>query len=171
MSEEHRSVACVLCRYQHTRHDGRCELGQYFPINRSVDFEKACRLFGLANLLRLMRSAEPSERQVMADSILTEAIMWDNDPIHGALGHAFTLNAQIQSVERELELVNTILAQCSNQATGHGNHGSKRNNETGASTSQISNTGLDVAATSSEPVQSRSDEKEGAAHDEVQEKE
>ncbi|QCD85972.1 Lateral organ boundary [Vigna unguiculata] len=95
MSEGHRNVACVLCKYQHRRHDGSCEFGQYFASIRSIEFENACRLFGLAKLLRLMRSAEASERQVMVDSILIEANMWNNDPIHGALGHVLTLNNQI----------------------------------------------------------------------------
>jgi len=117
MSEEtHRNFACVLCRYQHKRHDGSCQFGQYFPSNRSIEFETACKLFGLANLLRLMRCAEPSERQVMADSILREANMWSNDPTHGALGHVLTLNHHIQSLERQLQLVNTMLAVCSGQA-------------------------------------------------------
>ncbi|BAT89757.1 hypothetical protein VIGAN_06080600 [Vigna angularis var. angularis] len=84
-----------------------------------MDFENACRLFGLANLLRLMRCAEPSQRQVMANSILTEANMYGNDPIHGALGHVLNLNNQIQSVQRELDFVNTMLAQCSLQSTSH----------------------------------------------------
>ena len=119
MSEEHRNVACVLCRYQHRRHDGSCEFGQYFASNRSIEFENACKLFGLANLLRLMRSAEASERQVMADSILIEGNMWSNDPIHGALGHVLTLNNQIQSIQRELQIVNTMLAQCPLHTTSH----------------------------------------------------
>lgn len=111
--------ACVLCRYQHKRHDASCQFGQYFPSNRASDFENACRLFGLANLLRLMRCAEPSQRQVMANSILTEASMFGNDPIHGALGQVLTLNNQIQSAERELDFVNTMLAQCSLQSTSN----------------------------------------------------
>ncbi|QCD85971.1 Lateral organ boundary [Vigna unguiculata] len=55
----------------------------------------------------------------MADSILIEGNMWSNDPIHGALGHVLTLNNQIQSVQRELQLVNTMLSQCSLQTTSH----------------------------------------------------
>ncbi|KAK7342903.1 hypothetical protein VNO80_25861 [Phaseolus coccineus] len=159
MSGEQRNFACGLCRYQHRRHDGSCHFGQYFPSNRSTEIDSACKLFGLANLLRLMRCAEPSERQVMADSILREANMWANDPIHGALGHILTLSNHIRSVERELELVNTMLAQCSHQATA-----------------QIATTDMDVAS-SSDPGQSStvaSHEKEGAALEkdaEVQEKE
>ncbi|RDX64674.1 LOB domain-containing protein 28, partial [Mucuna pruriens] len=108
--------ACPLCRHQRRRHDDSCVFGQYFPYNRSIDFERACRLFGLGNLLRLMRFVEPSERQVIANSILREANMWANDPFHGAFGHVFNLISEIQSFERELEIVNKMLAYCQDQA-------------------------------------------------------
>jgi len=98
MSEEHRNVACLSCRYQYRRHDGICEFGQYFVSNRSMKFENVCRLFGLANLCRLIHCAKAYERQIMVDSILTEANMWSNDSIYGALGHVLTLNNQIQYV-------------------------------------------------------------------------
>ncbi|XP_068466533.1 LOB domain-containing protein 9-like [Phaseolus vulgaris] len=151
MSEQ-RNVPCGLCRYQHKRHDLSCEFGQYFPINRLREIESASKFFGMANLLRLMRGAEPSQRQVMANSILREAQMWANDPIHGALGHILTLSSHIKSVGRELKLVNAMLAHCSHQATP-----------------QIATTVQDnLVASSSNPAQSStvaSQEKEGAAEE------
>ncbi|TKY68558.1 LOB domain-containing protein 28 [Spatholobus suberectus] len=117
MNEENRDYyACPLCRHQRRRHDDNCVFGQYFPDNRSTDFERACRLFGLGNLLRLMRSVEPSERQVVADSILREANTWANDPIRGAFGHAVNLTSEIHFFEEELETVNKLLAYCQDQA-------------------------------------------------------
>lgn len=111
MIEENRdNYACLLCKYQRRRHDDNCVLGQYFSNNRSNDFHNAIRLFGLANLLRLMSFVEPSNRQVVADSILREANIWANDQVRGALGHVINLTSEIQSFERELETVNNLLA-------------------------------------------------------------
>lgn len=115
MSQGNRNYfSCPICRNQRRRHDDNCEFGQYF-LGRSTDFESACRLFGFANLVRLMRSVEPSERQATADSILMEANIWDRDPINGAYGHVFNLVSQIQSFESELETINNWLAHIRDQ--------------------------------------------------------
>ncbi|KAL2322268.1 hypothetical protein Fmac_026647 [Flemingia macrophylla] len=98
-------------RHQHRRHDDEsCEFGRFFPANKFVDFERACQLFGLANMLRLLRCVEPAERQAAADSIMREAVMWQNEPIDGVYGKVLRLTSQIKSSENELERVNALLS-------------------------------------------------------------
>ncbi|XP_061362838.1 LOB domain-containing protein 22-like [Gastrolobium bilobum] len=115
MNADHR---CLLCRRQRRRCDGRnCEFGQYFPGHMPDEFENAYRLFGLNNLLNIMRSVEPHQRQAAADSILAEGTSWRNDPVHGSLGYELNLRSQIISSLRELEAVNQLLAFFRDQAT------------------------------------------------------
>ncbi|KAJ1381102.1 Lateral organ boundary [Sesbania bispinosa] len=110
---------CPLCRRQHRRCDGNCEFGQFFPANRSGDFENALRLFGLNNMLRIMRVVEPEQRQAAADSILREGTAWTNNPGRGLHGYELHLRSQVESSSRELQIVNQLLSICKGQHTGH----------------------------------------------------
>ncbi|KAJ1391837.1 Protein kinase domain [Sesbania bispinosa] len=100
---------------QHRRCDGNCEFGQFFPANRSGDFENALRLFGLNNMLRIMRVVEPEQRQAAADSILSEGTAWTNNPASGLHGYELHLRSQVESSSRELQIVNQLLAICKGQ--------------------------------------------------------
>ncbi|KAJ1379146.1 Lateral organ boundary [Sesbania bispinosa] len=112
--------ACPLCRRQRRRSgcDGNCEFGRYFPANRVEEFENAFRLFGVNNMLRILRTVEPQQRQAAADSIMIEGTAWRNNPPHGILGHELELRSQIRSSFRELQSVNQLLSFFRNQATG-----------------------------------------------------
>ncbi|XP_027356811.1 LOB domain-containing protein 25-like [Abrus precatorius] len=117
MNDENRgNYPCLICKQHRRRHDHSCIFGQYFPINRTVDFENASMLFGLSNLLRIMQDVDPQDRQHAADSILREGTTWINDIHHGPLGYVLNLRSQIQSCERQLENVNRLLAYCRDQA-------------------------------------------------------
>lgn len=109
------SHACPLCRRQRRRCDGTCEFGQHFPATMSTEFENAYRLFGLNNMMRIMRSVEPHERQAAAQSILIEATAWRNNP-RGLLGYEMDLRSRIQNTLRELEHVNNFLSVVRGQA-------------------------------------------------------
>ncbi|KAK7317465.1 hypothetical protein RJT34_01728 [Clitoria ternatea] len=101
---------CPWCNYHYgENHDANCIYGRYFPPERATDLENACRLFGFSNLLRLMHSVRPNEREATANSILREGSVWTNDPVQGVLGKEFTLTSQIESFERELESTNKLL--------------------------------------------------------------
>jgi hypothetical protein len=101
---------CILCRKMSRRCPPDCEFGQYFPANRSEDFQKAIKLYGLSHILRIMRSVEPNERQAAADSILSQGNIWRSYPQRGLLRYELDLVNTIDSSLRELQIANQLLA-------------------------------------------------------------
>ncbi|KAK9275733.1 hypothetical protein L1049_023001 [Liquidambar formosana] len=101
--------ACASCKHQRKRCDEYCLLAPYFPASRYQDYVSVHRLFGLSNILRIMSVVQPSQRQITAETLMMQGIIWRSDPISGCLGYARFLQAQIDYHFRELEFVNQQL--------------------------------------------------------------
>ena len=102
--------ACASCKHQRKKCDQNCELAPYFPASRYREFQNAHRLFGVSNILKVLNSVEPSQRQAAAESILMEGNARRNDPVNGCLGLIRDLKAQVEFYEKQLGIVNQYLA-------------------------------------------------------------
>ncbi|CAL0321611.1 unnamed protein product [Lupinus luteus] len=105
------SRTCPLCRRQNRRCTGDCEFGKYFN-KRASDFENAYQIFGLNNMLKIMRAAEPHQREAAANSILDEGKIMRNNPASGCLGHELNIRAEEVSYLRVQEVLNQVLEFC-----------------------------------------------------------
>ncbi|XP_027192119.1 LOB domain-containing protein 12-like [Cicer arietinum] len=111
-----RVIECLVCRQQRRRHNQECEMGQYFPIDRHEDFDRACYIFGLNNIIRLMQSVEKHQRHAAGNSILLEGRAWRLYPSSGLLGYQLELGSQVSSSLIELQNANRLLELCRNHA-------------------------------------------------------
>lgn len=117
---------CLVCRRLRRRCPNDCEIGQYFPSNRSDDFHSALSLFGLTNLRKIMRSVEEHQRQTLANSILLEGKAWRLYPDRGLLGYKMELDAQISSTLNEVEIADKFLAYFKDQTNLNNERGESR---------------------------------------------
>ncbi|XP_057969529.1 LOB domain-containing protein 22-like [Malania oleifera] len=101
--------ACASCKHQRKKCDDGCELAPYFPATKFQDFQNAHRLFGVGNIIKILNSIEPHHRAAAADSIIQEAKIWKDDPVHGCLGLVQSLQSQIGLCEKELDAINQQL--------------------------------------------------------------
>ncbi|CAI8608325.1 unnamed protein product [Vicia faba] len=118
---------CLVCRRLRRRCSDDCEIGQYFPSNRSDDFHSAVSLFGLTNLRRIMGSVEEHQRQTLANSILLEGKAWRLYPGRGLLGYELELDAQISSNLSEVETAERFLAYFKDQTNPNNERGESSN--------------------------------------------
>ncbi|KAI4295323.1 hypothetical protein L6164_035380 [Bauhinia variegata] len=103
--------ACALCRHQRRTCSANCGFREFFPAERFEEFQNAYKLFGVSNIIKMMESVEPEQRRDCADSILTEANIWNNSPAgHGCLAYVQNLVSQVRSIELERDNVNRLLA-------------------------------------------------------------
>nr|DAD44419.1 TPA_asm: hypothetical protein HUJ06_002649 [Nelumbo nucifera] len=102
--------ACAVCKHQRKKCEKDCPLAPYFPANRYQDFLNVHKLFGVGNIIKLLKDIEPHQRKAAVESILFEAKARKNDPVLGCSGIATRLMSQLDSYKRELQMVNQQLA-------------------------------------------------------------
>lgn len=102
------SQACAACKYQRRRcHD--CPLAPYFPADQPKMFQNAHRLFGVSNILKILRQLDPSQKKVAMRSIIYQANARDKYPVYGCVAEIQNLLYNIQVYEEELQAVNAQL--------------------------------------------------------------
>ncbi|XP_055825654.1 LOB domain-containing protein 27-like [Solanum dulcamara] len=101
--------ACAACKYQRRRcHD--CPLAPYFPADQPKMFQNAHRLFGVSNILKLLKELDPSQKKVAMKSIIYQANARDKHPVYGCVAEIQNLLFNIQLYEEELQAVHAQLA-------------------------------------------------------------
>jgi len=61
------------------------------------------KLFGVSNILRILKHVEPSKREDTVKSIAYEADTREKDPVHGCLGVITVLQNQVAKLKEELQ--------------------------------------------------------------------
>ncbi|KAL3829992.1 hypothetical protein ACJIZ3_018794 [Penstemon smallii] len=94
---------CAACKHQKRKCDESCLLAKYFPVERIEDFENVQRLFGVNNVRNMLKSVEEHERDKTAESMISEARIRRENPVHGSIEVMNNLNAVTIQKENELE--------------------------------------------------------------------
>ncbi|XP_049373798.1 LOB domain-containing protein 6-like [Solanum verrucosum] len=97
------SQACAACKYQRRRCAPDCLLAPYFPVERNKEFLNAHKLFGVSNLLKLLRNVEPFQRDNAMKALIFEANIRAGDPVGGCYRIIMNLQRLINLYETELQ--------------------------------------------------------------------
>ncbi|CAA2989704.1 LOB domain-containing 27-like [Olea europaea subsp. europaea] len=108
--------ACAACKYQRRRCNSDCSLAPHFPADQPKMFQNAHKLFGVKNILKLLKQLDPTQRVIAMKSIKYQAYMRDRFPVYGCLVEIQQLYCQIQAGEEELQ---AVLAQLSFYRRNH----------------------------------------------------
>ncbi|KAL7161536.1 hypothetical protein ACSBR2_042075 [Camellia fascicularis] len=104
------SQACAACKYQRRKCSGECPLAPYFPPDQPKMFQNAHRLFGVSNILKILKQLDPAQKMEAMRSIIYQANIRDRFPVHGCCGVIGQLQYQIRLVEEEFHAVQEQLA-------------------------------------------------------------
>ncbi|XP_009588931.1 LOB domain-containing protein 27-like [Nicotiana tomentosiformis] len=104
------SQACAACKYQRRRCTSDCPLAPYFPADQPKMFQNAHRLFGVSNILKILKQLDPSQKKVAMKSIIYQANARDKHPVYGCVAEIQNLVFHIQLYEEELQAVHAQLA-------------------------------------------------------------
>ncbi|KAK9278773.1 hypothetical protein L1049_028351 [Liquidambar formosana] len=104
------SQACAACKYQRRKCSSECLLAPYFPPDQPEMFQNAHRLFGVSNILKILKQLDPSQKPVAMQSIICQANIRSRFPVHGCWGVICQLYYQMRQTEEELHAVRTQLA-------------------------------------------------------------
>lgn len=102
--------ACAACKYQRKRCTPECVLAPYFRPEHPLVFKNAHKLFGVRNILRILKQVNPLDKSEAIQSITYEANMRGQFPVHGCLTVICDLRFKIMQAEEELSSILTQLA-------------------------------------------------------------
>lgn len=98
------NTACAACKYQRRKCTPDCPLSPYFPPDQPKRFQNVHKLFGVSNILRILKHVDPSKREDTVKSIAYEADTREKDPVHGCLGVITILQNQVSKLKEELAM-------------------------------------------------------------------
>ncbi|XP_057818765.1 LOB domain-containing protein 25 isoform X1 [Cryptomeria japonica] len=97
--------ACAACKYQRRKCSADCPLAPYFPPDHPKLFLNAHKLFGVSNILRILRQVDDSQKKDAMKSIIYQSNAREKDPVHGCFGIIVMLQSRVERLRQELELV------------------------------------------------------------------
>ncbi|KAL8522219.1 hypothetical protein ACS0TY_012385 [Phlomoides rotata] len=98
--------ACCACKHQRRRcSSDSCILAPYFPPEKSRDFQNVHKLYGIHNVVNLLKKISPNLREECVKSICFEANTRAKYPVDGCLAMIFELQRQIIQCTTELDAV------------------------------------------------------------------
>ncbi|CAN6574852.1 unnamed protein product [Malus baccata var. baccata] len=107
--------ACAACKYQRRKCAKDCALAPHFPPDQPKLFQNAHRLYGVANIMKILKQVHPEKREEAMRSIIYESNMCAKFPVTGCMGIINQLTCQLQQAQEELRYVRTHLAICKDQ--------------------------------------------------------
>ncbi|PHU09196.1 LOB domain-containing protein 22 [Capsicum chinense] len=99
------SQACAACKYQRRRCAPDCPLAPYFPAKRQKDFLNAHKLFGVSNILKVLKNISPFQKDNAMKALIFEANIRAGDPVGGCYRTILNLHRQINLCQAELQFV------------------------------------------------------------------
>ncbi|MCE3052521.1 hypothetical protein HAX54_052813 [Datura stramonium] len=99
------SQACAACKYQRRRCAPDCPLAPYFPVERQKDFLNAHKLFGVSNILKVLKNIAPFQKDNAMKALIFEANIRASDPVGGCYRLILNLYRQINLYQEELQFV------------------------------------------------------------------
>ncbi|MFQ6644360.1 hypothetical protein Gotur_017362, partial [Gossypium turneri] len=104
---------CLACKYQRRRCPADCSFAPYFPHDCEQQFKNMHKLFGMANVIKLIRTLKgPSKKDIAIRTIVVESDMRAKDPVGGCYRIIQELQHQIECKEAELDKIYYTIANC-----------------------------------------------------------
>lgn len=102
--------ACAACKYQRRKCTPDCILAPFFPPDQHRQFLNAHKLFGVSNILKIIRNLDPITKAEAMRSIMFQSDARAKDPVGGCYRIILELQRQLDQDSAELELLIRQLA-------------------------------------------------------------
>ncbi|XP_020550795.1 LOB domain-containing protein 22-like [Sesamum indicum] len=102
--------ACAACKYQRRRCAPDCPLAPFFPADRVKEFLNAHKLFGVGNILKILKRVPQHERHNTMRSVIFEANVRARDPVGGCHRLIRDMEERLLLCSSELDFVMKKLA-------------------------------------------------------------
>ncbi|KAI3744107.1 hypothetical protein L1987_57182 [Smallanthus sonchifolius] len=97
---------CASCRHQRKKCTQKCVLAQFFPAEKSQDFQAVHRVFGVSNVTKLVKGLSREDGKKAVDSLIWEANCRLNDPVLGPLGEFQRVSEELKYYKSQYQVAN-----------------------------------------------------------------
>ncbi|RDY05418.1 LOB domain-containing protein 27, partial [Mucuna pruriens] len=73
---------CAACKHQRRKCTSECLLAPYFPADQPKVFFNFHKLFGVNNIVKILKMLEPIQKKIAMDSIIIQTNYRDKYPLH-----------------------------------------------------------------------------------------
>ncbi|KAL8140760.1 hypothetical protein V2J09_006781 [Rumex salicifolius] len=110
------SQACAACKYQRRKCTSDCQLAPYFPPDKPKIFLHAHKLFGVSNILKILKQLDPSLKPEAMSSIIYESNVRAKFPELGCVAVMQHYMHQIRHCQEEITRVRSLIELAQSQA-------------------------------------------------------
>jgi hypothetical protein len=104
--------ACAACKYQRRKCSKDCPLAPYFPADKPKMFGNAHRLYGVSNILKILKDIDDDKKDDAMKSIIFESDIRAKFRVHGCFGVIKYYEDLIKESIKELDDVESLLDYC-----------------------------------------------------------
>ncbi|KAJ6383574.1 hypothetical protein OIU78_026962 [Salix suchowensis] len=112
--------ACASCKHQRKRCGEDCVLAPYFPAERMQEFQAVHKVFGVSNVIKLVKDVNKERQKETAESLVWEATCRRNDPVLGLLWKIQEITGRIRAVQDAAAIAKPEHAEAAAAAKGGG---------------------------------------------------
>lgn len=146
-------AACAACKHQRKRCDNNCAMAPYFPASKTREFQAVHKVYGMSNVIKILRSIEREEdRRKAADSLVWEAVCRQRDPVLGSYGEFKKVADELKILKNQNQQLQEAYARAS-ELIGWSSSGNGMNTATGGGSGGCRNNGLNYVNNNGYPRQ------------------
>lgn len=94
---------CAACNFIRRPCRQECVFALYFPAEERAKFVNVHKIFGAANVAKMLCQVNTNQREAMVNSLAYEAEARIRDPIYGCVGIINLLQQRLRQVESDSE--------------------------------------------------------------------
>ncbi|CAK9215721.1 unnamed protein product [Sphagnum troendelagicum] len=102
--------ACAACRVLRRKCTAQCLFAPYFPPDQPQKFAHVHKVFGVANVTKMLHELPPPHREDCVNSLAYEADARVQDPVYGCVGAISVLQQQVAHLQAQLALTTSEIA-------------------------------------------------------------
>ncbi|CAK9148421.1 unnamed protein product [Ilex paraguariensis] len=96
--------ACASCKHQRKKCTDDCTLANFFPVNKTREFEAVHKVFGVSNLTKMVKNVKEEDRKRASDSLIWEALCRQKDPVLGSFGEYMKLYEELKLYKSQCQV-------------------------------------------------------------------
>ncbi|KAL2643973.1 hypothetical protein R1flu_011560 [Riccia fluitans] len=104
------TAACAACRVLRRKCTAQCLFAPYFPPDQPQKFAHVHKVFGVANVTKMLHELPPPHREDCVNSLAYEADARVQDPVYGCVGAISVLQQQVAHLQAQLSLATSEIA-------------------------------------------------------------
>lgn len=102
--------ACAACRVLRRKCTAQCLFAPYFPPDQPQRFAHVHKVFGVANVTKMLHNLPPPHREDCVNSLAYEADARVQDPVYGCVGAISVLQQQVAHLQTQLSIATTEIS-------------------------------------------------------------